>query len=424
MKHQLSSSSSSMKSTTITMEDDVRTETRDSNYFPGCRKDANCKCEICLASINATLDLMPLSVQKSSFSKLSASKPKYANHSPISFDPSITSTPTSSSCCLVESPALKSTARLNFRENKEKKKKKEEGKNGGFQSVFWKLLMGLNLVLVMEVGFSWGVGGFLKPILTSDVARSIGERASIMQDLNGKLRFLQNELKGFHNLKVSNCSNTDSVWEIDQGSLLLNSHCLLYKSAMEEVKIWGWPLQTAGLLTTGFSSKSFTILSGRVSEVNANLFTLVFFLINIKRTLRINLIVIAAACFGFASAYVIINFLLPSFLSFFPFFFLFLLQWSNGRSGFIITRKANASWVQSKWGTSVIQMDPNTWIFEYQRSWILDNPRLISATLLELLKDRLTKMVKKMSEEFLLFFVFDNQCIEFSRNEDQLMIPT
>ncbi|TYG98912.1 hypothetical protein ES288_A10G155000v1 [Gossypium darwinii] len=364
MKHQLSSSSSSMKSTTITMEDDVRTETRDSNYFPGCRKDANCKCEICLASINATLDLMPLSVQKSSFSKLSASKPKYANHSPISFDPSITSTPTSSSCCLVESPALKSTARLNFRENKEKKKKKEEGKNGGFQSVFWKLLMGLNLVLVMEVGFSWGVGGFLKPILTSDVARSIGERASIMQDLNGKLRFLQNELKGFHNLKVSNCSNTDSVWEIDQGSLLLNSHCFLYKSAMEEVKIWGWPLQTAGLLTTGFSSKSFTILSGRVSE------------------------------------------------------------WSNGRSGFIITRKANASWVQSKWGTSVIQMDPNTWIFEYQRSWILDNPRLISATLVELLKDRLTKMVKKMSEEFLLFFVFDNQCIEFSRNEDQLMIPT
>lgn len=95
-----------------------------------------------------------------------------------------------------------------------------------------------------------------------------------------------------------------------QGSLLLNSHCLLYKSAMEEVKIWGWPLQTAGLLTTGFSSKSFTILSGRVSEVNANLFTLVFFLINIKRTLRINLIVIAAACFGFASADVIINFLL------------------------------------------------------------------------------------------------------------------
>lgn len=218
MKHQLSSSSSSMKSTTITMEDDVRTETRDSCYFPGCRKDANCKCEICLASINATLDLMPLSVQKSSFTKLSASKSKYGNHSPISFDPSITSTPASSSCCLVESPALKSTARLNLKENKEKKKKKkkEEGKKGGFQSVFWKLLMGLNLVFVMEVGFSWGVGGFLKPVLTRDVARSIGERASIMQDLNGKLRFLQNELKRSHNLKVSNCSNSDSLWEIDQ----------------------------------------------------------------------------------------------------------------------------------------------------------------------------------------------------------------
>ena len=54
-----------------------------------------------------------------------------------------------------------------------------------------------------------------------------------------------------------------------QDGLLLNSRCTLYKSAMEEVFIWGWPLQTAGLLTTGFSSRSFTILSGRVTEVSA-----------------------------------------------------------------------------------------------------------------------------------------------------------
>lgn len=30
----------------------------DSCYYPGCRKDANCKCEMCLASIDATRDLV------------------------------------------------------------------------------------------------------------------------------------------------------------------------------------------------------------------------------------------------------------------------------------------------------------------------------------------------------------------------------
>ncbi|XP_022734173.1 uncharacterized protein LOC111287757 [Durio zibethinus] len=356
MKPPLSALSSSVKSTTTTMEDDICSETRDSCYYPGCRKDANCNCEICLASISATLDLMPASIQKSSFTKLSSSKPNVVDQTPISFDPSIMSTPRSSSCCLVESPALKSTARLIYREKKEKK-----GKKGSFQGVFWKFLLGLSLVFGMETGLLWVFGGFLKPTLTRDIVRSIGEKALVVQDLNGKLRFLQNELEGFANGKVSNCSNTDSIWEIDQGSLLLNSHCILYKSAMEEVRIWGWPLQTAGLLTTRFSSRSFTILSGRVTE------------------------------------------------------------WSNGRIGFV-TRIANASWVQRKWGASVIQLDPNTWIIEYRQSSFLENPRLFSATM-ELLKYGLTTMVRKMTEELLLLSVFENQYNEFAGNE-QGKIPT
>lgn len=36
----------------------------------------------------------------------------------------------------------------------------------------------------------------------------------------------------------------------------------------EEVSIWGWPLQTAGLLTAEYSSRSLSIISGRVTEVN------------------------------------------------------------------------------------------------------------------------------------------------------------
>lgn len=57
----------------------------------------------------------------------------------------------------------------------------------------------------------------------------------------------------------------------------MNSRCVLYKSATEEVSVWGWPLQTAGLLTTGFSSRSFSILSGRVTEVNQkNMYFLIY----------------------------------------------------------------------------------------------------------------------------------------------------
>lgn len=48
----------------------------------------------------------------------------------------------------------------------------------------------------------------------------------------------------------------------------MNSRCELYKSAIEEVTIWGWPLQTAGMITTGMSFRTLTILSGRVTEVN------------------------------------------------------------------------------------------------------------------------------------------------------------
>ena len=49
---------------------------------------------------------------------------------------------------------------------------------------------------------------------------------------------------------------------------MLISYCILYQSAAEEVVIRGWPLETAGLFTAEFSSRSFTLLSGRITEVS------------------------------------------------------------------------------------------------------------------------------------------------------------
>lgn len=240
----------------------------------------------------------------------------------------------------------------------EKMEKKRERK-WNLKGYFLKLVMGLSLIFMAKFGFSCGV---LKPVLSPEIVKHVGEKSWVVQDLKGKLRFLQRELQGLVDVEVSNCSYINSNWEIDQDGLLLNSHCRLYKTAMEEVSIWGWPLQTAGLLTTGFSSRSFTILSGRVTE------------------------------------------------------------WSDGKVGYLI-RKANTSWVHQKWGASVVQLNPNTWVLEYRRSSILDNSRLFSAAI-EFLKYRISKMAGKVKQEFWLFSAFENnQFSEFTAKYD-MKIPT
>ncbi|WCJ23800.1 C-8 sterol isomerase [Euphorbia peplus] len=333
MKSETSSSSSpSSSNSTTAMED------RDSCYYPGCRKDANCNCEICIASINATLDLMPHSIQKSSLTKLSSSRP-IVERTPVSFSTSTMSTPVSNPRPKLESPDLKSTARLEFSKKKEMKRRRERRYRGDYMRFF----LGLSLLFAVEIGFSWGVLGVLRPVLSSDMVSDIGKRSRVLVDVGGKLRFLQNEIKGFvaDHGKVSNCSHMESLWKINQDGLLLNSRCVLYKSAMEEVCIWGWPLQTSGMLRTGFSSRSFTILSGRASE------------------------------------------------------------WSDGMIGFTI-RKANSSWTQKKWSSSVVQLDPSTLVLEYRRSSISDYSCLSSA-LAELFKHWISRVVTKMKHETLFF---------------------
>ncbi|XP_050374647.1 uncharacterized protein LOC126792225 [Argentina anserina] len=336
-----SSSSSTVNSSTTgtTPAEEDRSE---SCYYPGCRKDANCNCDICLDSINATLDLMPFSVQKSSLTKFSSSRPDRPKNSveqtPISFDASILSNPVSTTPRFRVSPDLKPHARLDFGESVVEK---EERRKWGFGRDWWKLVLGLSLVYEVIYGVYCNLGSaVLRPALSAEIVRSVGEKSWVVQDLNGRLKFLQKEMQGLVPGKVSNCSYPNSLWEITQDGLLLSSHCKLFKSAIEEVSIWGWPLQTAGLLTTGFSSRSFTILSGRVTE------------------------------------------------------------WSDGKVGYVI-RKENSSWVQRNWGASAVQLDPNTWLLEYRRSSISDSRKLVSAVV-SFLKYKLSRALGKIKQKFWL----------------------
>lgn len=174
----------------------------------------------------------------------------------------------------------------------------------------------------------------------------------------------------------------------------MNSRCTLYKSNSEELSIWGWPLQTAGLLTAGFSARSYTILSGRLTEVTE--FRLCS--VSVFSCLTSSLHQVKVLCS-------------------FPLHF---EQWSNGEIGYLI-RKSNSSWTQQKWGASAVQMDPNTWILEYSRSSLTENGKLVSAVF-EFLKFRLGREVQKLKQEFWLSSSFMSQHSDFTI--ERLQIPT
>jgi hypothetical protein len=43
--------------------------------------------------------------------------------------------------------------------------------------------------------------------------------------------------------------------------------CTLYKTAAEEVSVWGSPLRTSGLLPATLSARHLTLLAGEITEV-------------------------------------------------------------------------------------------------------------------------------------------------------------
>ncbi|KAK4382444.1 hypothetical protein Sango_2871100 [Sesamum angolense] len=347
MKTVILTPNSSVKSTT-TIESNP-SERRDSFYFPGCRKDANCTCQICIASINATLDLMPHSIHRSPLTKLSTSRPTIPR-TPVSFaslaDPS---TPKSSARIspVTMSPLLNSAASMSFQE-KVKRRKREFV----YGVSLMKFLLALTLVFGLEYGVSWMVSGVLKTTLTPDIVKSLGEKAWDLEGLNARFLFLKNKLGGLVGSRVSSCTSVDSAWKVNQDGLLLNSRCVLYESMAEEVSIWGWPSQTTGLLTAEFSSRSFSIVSGRVTE------------------------------------------------------------WSTREAKYLV-REANSSWEQGRWSSCMVQFDPNTWILEYKQRFLLENSRLVSSVL-EFLKLRLTAAIEKMKQEFLLPSAFGRGNSDFT----------
>ncbi|XP_051129255.1 uncharacterized protein LOC127250136 [Andrographis paniculata] len=295
---------SSEKSTSTTTEGS-QSENRETAYFPGCRRDANCNCEICIASINATLDLIPQSVHGSS--RTVNSRPNFPR-SPVSFpSPADLLTPKSAARMrrVDQSPLSNSIGAPNLKKN-------PVGK-GGFSSRVYIVSFILGIILFCCVyGLPRKSPRVLKAQFPPNFVQNFGEKLGEIEELNAKFMFLKNELESFVGNKVSSCSSDDSQWKINQNRLLLHSKCVLYKSMVEEVSIWGWPLPAAGVLTTEGSVRTLLILSGSISE------------------------------------------------------------WISPKANYLV-RKSNSTWAQRKWSSTVVQMESNTWILDYRRSLLVDS---------------------------------------------------
>ncbi|KAG1333988.1 hypothetical protein COCNU_03G001070 [Cocos nucifera] len=310
----------------------------DSCYFPGCRKDTNCHCEICLASINATLDLIPSSdaIQQSSLTKLSATKP-IPKRPLLLFDPGTPpATPESGSTITISMTPVIQSAVKSMPSEKAVIKKERSWVLG---DRVLRILGGLCLLYALDSGFSAVVLKDFSPKLTAEIVKQAAEESRVFLGARGGLRVLQQKIERVVGEKVSDCSSDDAIWEFKQeGQLFFHWKCVIYKSIAEEVSVWGSPLRTSGLLLTGSNPRSLTLLSGRITE------------------------------------------------------------WSEGKLISTLRTSNSSSWSYRKWSLAALQLDADTWVLEYDRSALFERSGLMSATC-EVLRLRISKLVKKLKHK-------------------------
>lgn len=145
---------------------------------------------------------------------------KLKQSTPLSFNPSVMSTPTSftrTNPRKLESPALRSTAKEPLCEKKEKKVKRDWRLVGKISR--W--IFGLVFILVVDFSISRWVSVTFRPELSADLVRYMGEKSRVEVSLNEKLRVVQKALQAFLGDRVSNCSDVNSFWQISQVTIIL-----------------------------------------------------------------------------------------------------------------------------------------------------------------------------------------------------------
>ncbi|CAN6303568.1 unnamed protein product [Urochloa humidicola] len=319
----------------------------DSCYYPGCRKDANCACEICLASIDATRDLVRGPEAASARRFFAGAAAARRGRRPALFcrdaggaeEGSELSEP-------LWTPPMRSTAKSRRAAAQEAATAGARG-GGGERGATrgshdWALyvvtLLGFLLLLWVDTGLvpEAAARGF-GPKLSPEAVAKVGAEARLAPaGLEHKLRVLE---RGVRRLvggeRAANCSSQDTVWRLHQNDQhVFHWRCTVYKSVAEEVSVWGSPLRTSGLLPAALSARHLTLLSGEITE------------------------------------------------------------WSDGRVRPTVRASNGSSWAYRRRNAAAMRLEPETWVLEYQRSVLFEGTRLIPATA-ELLASRCSTMAQR-----------------------------
>lgn len=342
------------------------------SYFPDCRKDAQCSCNMCVASFRATLDLRPSNNLFSSITNSSDSPSmNFMSPSPIprgkenqwpnsEISKNRPSTPTRKEFRRMPTSALYSTGKYRpniFDDETDEESitaaKKNIAKNKKKGGLGRKLCI-IFCLLLLEFVVPWCLSGIFIPAFSADKVKGIAVESMARRRLPDRLDFVARRMARVVSGQVSNCTGSDSTWKLEQDGLMVHSRCILYSSIVEEVALWGCPTQTAGVIGRGFVDRSFTIMSGR------------------------------------------------------------MIEWFEGKTDYVVHLEGD-SWTHANWAASLVQMDGKTWILEYRPSPIFQGGGLVSRTL-HFLKWLILRIYEKVKGDFGSFLI-PKLTVPYTHNE-------
>lgn len=288
------------------------TTPRREDYFPECRKDAQCHCPMCKASIHATLDLCPSnhlfgsSITNRSDSpspspfKMSGKENQWPEREVI--EPRIVSQQLKEQSRIVDRKEQQNVKRNAGNLQQPAEKKVAVCKRWGLVVVL------LVILFTAEFAWPWTVHRLWDLSLSAESARQLAEASMARKRLVDRLDFVKRKVSRAlnHTVSVSNCTGTGARWRLEDGNFV-HSSCQMYASPLERLSIWGYASKTGGVLGREFVERSFTVLSGRA------------------------------------------------------------IEWQEGQIESIIHQEGS-SWVMPKWAASAMLLDGDTWILEYKRT--------------------------------------------------------
>lgn len=197
----------------------------DSCYYPGCRKDANCDCEMCLASIDATRDLVR-APEAASARRFFAGAARDRRRRSALFPRDV---PAGFVVTEPWTPPMRSTAKSRRAPSARAAAAGDRGEKGGGVAHDWALyaatVLGFLILLWVDTGLvpeatARGFG----PKLSPEAVAGVGIEARLAPGgFVNKMRVLEGRLGKVIGAgdRVANCSSQDSEWRFHQVCAIL-----------------------------------------------------------------------------------------------------------------------------------------------------------------------------------------------------------